>query len=93
MKGSGGRNRRVKGKTHPLLVVPFTLADPLRVARVYYVTAEQDVRKYGLHSRKVISALNPEIASERGTQGWAASWKSKDSENILPTHGTATLTQ
>lgn len=51
------------------------------------------MRKYSLHSRKVISALSPEIVSERGMWGCAASWKSKDSENTLPTHDMATLTQ
>lgn len=55
--------------------------------------AEQDVRKDGLCSQKVRSALSPEIALERGTQGWAASWNSKDRENTLLTHDMVTLTK
>lgn len=86
---------------HTLYQSPFTLKDPLTVERVSKGFVEQDVRKYGTHSRKVISALIPETASERGMWGWAArgmwgwasSWNSKDSGNILPTQDMATLTQ
>lgn len=35
----------------------------------------------------------PRNSVREGHWGWAASWKSRDSENMLSTHETAMLTQ